>query len=100
MQTLKPRVALLQSNIKSAVRSVRITGNSLQKIRREFFARNPLCCMCTAEGRTGLATELDHITPLWKGGAEAASNRQGLCHEHHQVKTAEEAAERARGGGV
>lgn len=100
MQTLKPRVALLQSNIKSAVRSVRITGNSLLKIRREHFARNPLCCMCTAEGRTGLATELDHITPLWKGGAEAPSNRQGLCHDHHQVKTAEEAKERARAPGL
>jgi len=100
MQTLKPRIRMLQHGIKTPARSTRITGSSLQKIRREHFARHPLCCMCTADGRTGLATELDHITPLWMGGKESEANRQGLCSEHHQAKTAEEAANRSKAGSV
>lgn len=65
----------------------RISGRKLQRIRREHFRRNPLCVMCEAEGRVRLATELDHIVSLGKGGLDVPSNRQGLCFDHHRDKT-------------
>jgi 5-methylcytosine-specific restriction endonuclease McrA len=42
--------------------------------------------------------EFDHVVPLWKGGLDHELNIQGLCKEHHDIKTAAEAAERARTG--
>ena len=33
------------------------------------------------------ATEVDHIQPLFKGGADAWENMQSLCHDHHAIKT-------------
>jgi 5-methylcytosine-specific restriction enzyme A len=32
--------------------------------------------------------ELDHVLPLFKGGADDDTNRQGLCAACHAVKTA------------
>lgn len=96
MQTLKPRVQTLSaSTARSQTQSVRIRGNSLYAIRRKHFQSHPLCVTCEAEGRVRLATELDHIVPLWEGGHEAESNRQGLCNPCHQAKTAAEAGRRA-----
>lgn len=37
-----------------------------------------------------LATELDHVVPLFKGGDDDDSNRQGLCRDCHTVKTAKD----------
>ena len=51
------------------------------------------CAMaeCTRNG-----CEMDHITPLWKGGDHSADNAQWLCSECHKQKTAREATERAK----
>lgn len=68
------------------------------KRRASFLERNPLCRECEKEGRVTAATVPDHIVPLWKGGPDTEENLQPLCQPHHDVKTAEEAAERARGG--
>lgn len=38
---------------------------------------------------------IDHIVPLWEGGADAVENCQPLCVECHAVKTQEEAIRRA-----
>lgn len=35
-----------------------------------------------------LATELDHIVPVGRGGSDTDDNRQGLCVRHHAIKTA------------
>lgn len=43
-----------------------------------------------------MATQLDHIIPLELGGADDATNLQGLCEEHHAAKTKREAIERAK----
>lgn len=67
--------------------SPRIRGRKLQEIRKRFFEHNPLCAECLKEGRATLATELDHIIPLFKGGKDTDDNRQGLCTEHHRIKT-------------
>lgn len=47
--------------------------------------------MCKAEGRVTLATEVDHIVALTNGGVEDPHddcNRQGLCFDCHEMKTA------------
>ena len=96
MNTLKPRVQTLSaSTARSQTQTVRIRGNSLYAIRRKHFQASPLCVVCDSEGRTSLASELDHIIPLWEGGHESQANRQGLCEECHKAKTAEEAKRRA-----
>lgn len=68
----------------------RITGTTLQKRRRRWFEANPLCVHCKAQGRVSLATDLDHITPLFKGGADDETNLQGLCKPCHDAKTAKD----------
>lgn len=101
LKTLKPRLATLDTRtIKTVLQTgtQRITGRTRVDIRYRHFSNNPLCVMCEREGRVSLAQELDHITPLWAGGAESEANRQGLCVTHHKDKTAQEAAQRASGG--
>ena len=66
----------------------RIRGRRLQRIRAEVLMANPLCVACQEEGRVREATEVDHIIPLSKGGRDEPANRQGLCADHHQAKTA------------
>lgn len=96
MQTLKPRLQVLNTRVaKTHNQTERIRGGNLQRIREDYFRLKPLCVACEEAGRTNLATELDHIVPLWKGGADAPHNRQGLCSPCHAAKTAEEARERA-----
>ena len=55
-----------------------------------MLEENPLCVMCTQEGRTCLATDLDHIIPLQKRAdlAFERTNLQPLCRHHHIEKTA------------
>jgi 5-methylcytosine-specific restriction enzyme A len=65
----------------------RIRGTTLQNIRRAHFKQHPLCVMCLAKQRTTLATELDHIRPLHKGGTDTPDNRQGLCEDCHLEKS-------------
>lgn len=68
----------------------RIRGRALQAIRLRWFTRYPLCVRCNEQGRTRLATQLDHIKPLYKGGEDTDANRQGLCDPCHEAKTAED----------
>jgi len=66
----------------------RIRGRRLQTIRAEHFRLLPLCVMCQAEGRVRLAQVIDHRIALANGGKDEPDNRQGLCAECHEVKTA------------
>lgn len=69
MKPAKPRLRPARNAAPpTPARAKRITGNSLIAIRRKHFAKQPLCVACKADGRIRLATELDHITPLWAGG--------------------------------
>lgn len=69
----------------------RTRGRKLQERRALFFSHYPLCKHCQAEGRITIATELDHITPLDKGGEDDdPDNWQGLCRECHRAKTAKD----------
>lgn len=65
----------------------RIRGRKLQRIRRLHFQLHPLCVVCQRQGLINVATQLDHIIPLFKGGPDTDANRQGLCDECHEAKT-------------
>jgi 5-methylcytosine-specific restriction protein A len=76
----------------------RIRGRPLQAIRERILGRDRGLCQC-AEcrqlGRLRFATLVDHITPIWAGGAESDENRQAIASECHLRKTAAEAGQRA-----
>jgi 5-methylcytosine-specific restriction protein A len=73
-----------------AQQTKRIRGRHLQCIRHAHLMQYPLCVACLSKTppRPTAATQVDHIVPLYKGGREAADNRQSLCDECHALKTA------------
>lgn len=68
----------------------RIRGRKLQEIRSRFLAKHPLCSRCSAQGFITAAVEVDHVIPLFKGGADEDQNRQALCKPCHLDKTRED----------
>lgn len=52
-----------------------------------------LCQVCLALGLLTPATEVDHIIPKAKGGADDERNLQAICTDCHASKTTREAAE-------
>lgn len=68
----------------------RLRGRKLQNLRRIVLGVNPLCVACQAKGKVSLATDMDHIKPLHKGGTDDLDNLQGLCSDCHKVKTADD----------
>lgn len=69
---------------------LRLRGRKALARRERWLRAHPLCVSCEARGALAEATELDHITPLSRGGAEDDSNLQGLCHTCHEAKSAAE----------
>ena len=69
-------------------RARRIRGREGARIRQRILNRDGWRCrQCGKRGRL----EVDHITPLWRNGAEADSNRQALCAiPCHRAKTRRE----------
>lgn len=61
------------------------TGWDRQRRNREMLSREPWCGLC---GR--MATEIDHVIPLAKGGTDATANLQPLCASCHKAKTGRE----------
>ncbi|UXC18549.1 HNH endonuclease [Comamonas squillarum] len=74
----------------------RTRGRKWMTKRERWLQANPLCCDCQAEGTVTAGQEVDHIIPLWQGGADDESNYATRCIPHHAAKTKREAAERAR----
>ena len=69
-------------------RARRVRGREGARIRARILARDGWRCrQC---GRRGIL-EVDHITPLWRNGADTDSNRQALCAiPCHRAKTRRE----------
>lgn len=80
IKTLKPNTKTID----------RLRGRPLQKRNKRFLQEHPLCVMCEAKGRVSVAEEVDHIIPLFKGGADEWENLQGLCKACHAEKTAKD----------
>jgi len=76
-----------------------------RKIRLQVLKSQPLCADPFGEhaerGEVVLATEVDHIVPLARGGTHARKNLQPLCKSCHARKTALEDGGfgRPQGGG-
>lgn len=69
----------------------RLRGRAGQKQRdRRLKRTNYLCEDCQAEGRVTLATVVDHIIPLSKGGPDTDENTRNLCDDHNLKRTAEQ----------
>jgi len=117
MKASKPRIATLSPAVRMAtvpatarplvrIAPDRIRGGRLQRIRADWFGRFPLCVHCQAKDppRVRLATELDHIVPLFQGGPDFdrdnERNRQGLCAECHAAKTVADLGPGAAVGGL
>jgi len=95
----KKRIASLRPSVQTidmrqgSTAVQRIRGHELIKIRERILLRDEYTCKRC--GRVSRGLEVDHITPLHLGGAESDDNRQSLCPECHEKKTAEE--EKGRG---
>lgn len=102
LQTLKPRLQAAGSRVATLapVRPntvERKRGWAGVKDRNRIRERDcGLCQECLRNHRTSVGTAVDHIVPLWKGGSDDDTNKELLCNSCHDVKTAREAAERAR----
>lgn len=93
LTTLKPRVQTLGRPLQAVVVE-RIRGRQSQRRRERVLSTDPLCAECRRQGLIVLAIEVDHVVPLWEGGAEDDANCEGLCVECHRAKSAAEAARR------
>ncbi len=99
LTALKPRTAALGKRLSDAPVQVRerLRGRPWSRIRQVILLRDPLCLACLRNGVTIASVEVDHIVPIEKGGSDDDSNLQGLCHDCHTAKTADE--QRVRFGG-
>lgn len=103
LQSLKPRLQAIGTARVPTLqaqpgRIERKRGSAGVKDRNQIKERDcGLCQACKRKGRTTVGSVVDHITPLWKGGSDEPENKELLCVPCHDVKTAGEAAERARG---
>lgn len=62
-----------------------------QLLRTQILKRdNYLCQPCERQGRITSAHEVDHITPIHKGGTDDLSNLQAICIDCHKDKTQKE----------
>lgn len=68
-------------------------------VRRRIYARQGGLCACGCTRTMDLnipnSIDCDHIKPLIDGGLNVEANLQLLLREHHAVKTAAEATQRA-----
>lgn len=78
----------------------RLRGRHGQKQRARRLKLFPLCRHCEEEGVIKATEEIDHIIPLFKGieagGTDEDDNVQGLCYEHHKIKTAKDLGHKKR----
>lgn len=103
LKMLKPRLATLSTD-RVRVLDQRIgatprqSGRKWMEVRAAWLSNHPLCVGCECKGYVRPAAVVDHVIPLWEGGADDESNYQSLCNPCHDEKTAAEATRRAGGG--
>lgn len=104
LTNLKPRLATIRTERVRPVEQLRPDATQRQRgrgwlaRRGRWLSDRPLCQHCMQAGRITAAEEVDHVVPLWRGGADDESNYQSLCVPCHQRKTAGEATDRGMGG--
>lgn len=62
-----------------------------RKMREQVLMADPMCRKCAEYGRYGMATVVDHIVPVTRGGDfYDFDNLQPLCAYCHNAKSARE----------
>ena len=106
LRTLKPRVALAETQRGTVItggswRGDKLTaaqrgyGHRWQRERAKFLREHPLCAACQREGRTVRAEVVDHVIPH-RGDQTLFWDRTNwgpLCRPHHDEKTKREQRE-------
>lgn len=82
------RVVVRQYDAQRGTPSERGYDADWRKIRSQVLAAQPYCGNRRAHRYPELATDVDHIVPLNKGGTNDIENLQPLCHACHSRKTA------------
>jgi 5-methylcytosine-specific restriction protein A len=96
VKTLQPSIRTVNLQRVSNLEVERLRGSGLQKRNARLAMARPLCVECERIGEVRAAEVWDHIHPLHLGGPDVDSNLQGLCKDHHDEKSAREAAARAQ----
>lgn len=80
-------------------RHARGYGNAWDKLRIRILTRDKyLCQACIRQGRSTVASQVDHIKPKSQGGTDDPGNLAAICHPCHKVKTARESSTAGGGG--
>lgn len=98
----KPRLRLLRPRVTNLVeprlatlprqRTQRLRGRRAVERRKAWLADHPACERCEAmtPRRFSVAEEVDHVVPLYAGGADDETNFSSLCKDCHRAKSAED----------
>ena len=93
LTTLKSPLQRLPARLTQPIGNGRLRGRAAVERTARIKARDLYTCQdCGCVTRE---LEVDHITPLWQGGADVDANLQSLCTDCHAAKTAREAGMRA-----
>lgn len=99
LTTLKPRLTSQPVRLGTLTATQpgatpRTRGRKWMAMREAWLRKHPMCEDCQAEGLVVQGQEVDHVIPLWQGGADHESNFATRCIPHHKAKTAREAGMR------
>lgn len=79
------RTRSLADKQESNGRTLGLTSKAWRDLRASVLSGEPLCRHCTMEGRTVVATDVDHRDN--DPTNNDLVNLQPLCHSHHSIKT-------------
>lgn len=98
VRTLSARTAKLAPLINNVrVRDAsnkRLRGYPLMRVNAEMMRQQPFCMECLKCGIERVGVVTDHIIPIEDNGPDTFANRQRLCKECHDAKTAAENGQR------
>lgn len=96
IKTLAEHKRTLKQKQQANGRTLALNGAAWGRLRALVLDDEPLCRRCYEHGRITAATDVDHIDN--DASNNERSNLQGLCHECHSRKTAEDMGKVTRYG--
>ncbi len=82
-----------RSNWPTTSRQSRGYGAAWERTRKRILERDNYLCQCRhckAEGRTTVATDVDHVVPRARGGSDHDANLQAINGDCHKRKSIED----------